>query len=397
MNILFVSSWFPYPPDNGSRIRAYNLLKALSARHNVSMISLYQADSKIDRVDALNEICRVISLHEAKSFKPGTIKSIMGYLSIKPRSFVDTFDPAIKIAVEKGIAQIKPDAIVVSELAAMIYMPDRPVVPVVLDALEMGLMCRYVSDSHGLKLLARRLTLFKHRRFITDILKRTASYTCVSEDELRLCSNFFPNTTGSVIPNGVDTEHYTPNDRKPEFGILVYNGALTYSANLGAVRYFCESIQPLLLERILTAKLLVTGRITGVDLTGIEGCPGIELTGYVDDIRTVLNKSAICIVPLRQGGGSRLKILEAMAAGIPVVSTSVGAEGLDCVPDKHLLIADDPVSFVSAIERILTDDKLAASLSTEARLLVEKQYSWKTIGERLVNLVDDAVANRSVS
>jgi glycosyltransferase involved in cell wall biosynthesis len=397
MNILFVSSWFPYPPDNGSRIRAYNLLKTLSASHNVSMISLYQSDSKIERVDALNDICRVISLHEAKSFKPGTIKSIAGYFSVKPRSFIDTFDPTIKTAVMTGITQTKPDAIVVSELAAMIYMPERPVIPVILDALEMGLMCRYASDSHGLKSLARQLTLLKHRRFITDILKRTALYTCVSDDELRLCSSFFPCSAGSVIPNGVDTEHYTPNDRKPEFGILVYNGALTYSANLGAVRYFCESIQPLLLERIPEARMLVTGRTTGVDLTGIEGCPGIELTGYVDDIRTVLNRSSICIVPLRQGGGSRLKILEAMAAGIPVVSTSVGAEGLNCVPGKHLLIADEPDSFVSAIESILTDAELAERLSSEARLLVENQYSWKTIGQRLVGLVDGAVAHGSMS
>ncbi|MHB1457839.1 MAG: glycosyltransferase family 4 protein [Armatimonadota bacterium] len=395
MKILFISSWFPYPPDNGSRIRAYNLLKALSVKHKISLISLYQADSRIELVDALKDMCDVLSIHESKVFKPGTLKSILGYLSIRPRSFIDTYNPEIEAAIEAGISNTKPDAIVVSELSVMNYIPRNINIPVVLDALEMGLMCRYISDSQGLKSLARRMTLLKHQWMVSDLLKRTAAYTCVSDDELRLCLEMYPGNKGCVIPNGVDTDHYTLENRNTKSEILIYNGALTYSANLDAIRYYSEYISPLLHKRLPNAKLLITGRNTGVDLSCIKDNPNIELTGYVDDIRSVLNRSSVCVVPLKQGGGSRLKILEAMAAGVPVVSTSIGAEGLNCIPDKHLLIVDEPEDFASAIEQIMKNPDLADNLSREARLLVEKQYSWKEIGANLAGLVESVVDDRN--
>ena len=412
MKLLFISTWFPYPPDNGSRIRAYNLIKALSRKHEVHLVSLLQEDSDPANASELDDICRVVSLHPARWFKPGTLKSLAGFLSTKPRSYLDTFDPSIRAAVVDAIAQVSPDAIVAAQLGAMVYVPPRVYVsprpephylrpelvegrpaPVLFEEVEIGSMHRRLAAQAPLKRIRAALTFAKHCNLVKDLLRRADAFTCVSPGELgavrRCCS---PKMSGTVVPNGVDTHHFTPANHHPEDGALLYNGALTFGANLDAVRYFASEVYPILRVRRPEARLRVTGRVDGVDLTGIADCPGVELTGYVKDIREVLSRSAACIVPLRQGGGSRLKILEAMAAGAPVVSTSVGAEGLDVEPGRHLLIADTPEEFADAVTRVLTDPDLASRLSAEARDLVERRYDWSAIGgqleERLALLVD---------
>jgi glycosyltransferase involved in cell wall biosynthesis len=174
-------------------------------------------------------------------------------------------------------------------------------------------------------------------------------------------------------------------------GVLLYNGALTYGANHDAVRYFASEIYPILSKLYPGVKLLVTGRTTGVDLRGIEDCPGIELTGYVADMRDILATSAACAVPLRSGGGSRLKILEAMASGVPVVSTTMGAEGINCVNGEHILLADTAQSLAEAIAAVLTKPQLAENLAGNARRLVEQSYSWDSLGDQFRNIVESVV------
>jgi glycosyltransferase involved in cell wall biosynthesis len=194
-----------------------------------------------------------------------------------------------------------------------------------------------------------------------------------------------------VIPNAADTEHYDYSRWLPEAEVLVYTGSLGYSANRDAVMYYKEEIMPLVRESYPNVQLLVTGRYESVDVDGIGKCAGIRLTGYVDDIRDVLSRASACIVPLRQGGGMRLKIPEAMAAGVPVVSTSVGVEGLSCTHGEHLLIGDTPEEFAAGIVRVLGDRTLAERLRENARRLVEERYSWRSSAGRFARLVESMV------
>jgi len=395
MRVLFVSAWFPYPPDNGSRIRAYNLIRSLSSRHQVYLVSLLQEDSLRENAEHLSGICEVVSLHESRWFRAGSLRSFLGLFSGKPRSYVDTFVPSVRNAIQKAIREVSPDVIVASQAGSMVYVPADAPAPVVFEEMEVGWMHRQLRNCRGVKRLRRQLTLAKYRSFIRGLLRRADAYTCVSTQERELISRFYdPGITGTVVPNGVDTDYYNGGARNPEPEALVYNGALTYGANLDAVRYFASDIYPILKDRCPRAKLRVTGRTTGVDLRDVEDCPGIVLTGYVDDMRDVLNRSAACVVPLREGGGSRLKILEAMAAGVPVVSTSVGAEGLDCTDGKEILIADAPAEFVEAITRVLTDASVAQELSQNARNLVEQRYSWSMIGDSFVDMVETVACER---
>jgi glycosyltransferase involved in cell wall biosynthesis len=399
MKVLFLSTWFPYPPDNGSRIRAYHLLKALARRHDVYLISLLQEDSDPENAVHLEEICKVWSLHESRWFNPGTFKSFLGFFSSRPRSFVDTFDPSVKQAVREAVLQIQPDAIIVSTIGVAEYVPHDLRVPIVMDHhnCEYAIMKRAAENRAGA--LARfRYTLGwkKFARWEAAVCRAFDGVAMVSdldrEDMLRAAPDL---KNVGVIPNGVDTAHYQPCDRAPEPGVILYNGALTYGANLDAVRYFVSDIYPRLQADLPHLKLMVTGRTAGVDLSGIEDCPGVELTGYVQGMRDVLRGSSACVVPLRHGGGSRLKILEAMAAGVPVVSSSKGAEGIDCTDGDHLLIADEPDDFAAAIKLVLENAELAGRLATTARKLVVDRYDWSTIGEAFTEFVESAVARRN--
>jgi glycosyltransferase involved in cell wall biosynthesis len=211
----------------------------------------------------------------------------------------------------------------------------------------------------------------------------------VSDEDRRLLLEVAPDLDNlHVVPNGVDVSRHNPELRQPRAGVILYNGALTYGANLDAVRYYAASIHPILSQRIPGVRLRVTGRYDGVDLSGIKGCAGIELTGYVEDIRTELSSASVCLVPLREGGGTRLKILEAMAAGVPVVATSVGAEGIDVVDHEHILIADAPEDIAQAVATVLCDSVIAATLSCNARRLVETKYDWSAVGRSFVGVVE---------
>jgi glycosyltransferase involved in cell wall biosynthesis len=182
----------------------------------------------------------------------------------------------------------------------------------------------------------------------------------------------------AVVPNGVDLEYNRTEgiDRRPSQ--LVFTGALTYEPNLDAMRYFLAEIFPRVLEQEQAARLIITGRTGGASLPTADG--HVTLTGYLEDIRPMIASSTACVVPLRKGAGTRLKILEAMALGTPVVSTSKGAEGLEIDPEVHFLPADDPIS--------LPADPAAGAPTGSRRtvgragLRVRQQYDWSDIGRR---------------
>lgn len=399
MKILFVSAWFPYPLDNGARIRVYNLIRALSREHEVSLVSLLQEDSRPADAERLADVCDVISLHESRWFKPGTASSMLGFFSARPRSALDTFDPRVRDAVRDAIDRISPDAVVMSTLGVVEYLPRELRTPCVLDEhnCEYAVLKRNAEKMQNIiKRLRYSLAWRKFAKWEARVCRRFDSVVMVSESDRALILAAAPNLREvGVVPNGVDVSHYSPVEWQPNTTKLLYNGALTYRANEDAVRHFASDIYPLLRERCPEVVLHVTGRTTDVDVRGIVDCPGIELTGYVEDIRDELRNSAVCVVPLREGGGSRLKILEAMAAGVPVVSTSIGVEGIDAVAGTHLLVADTPADFAEAVGQVLEDAHLSRALSANARAFVEEQYSWSNLGREFSRIVESVAGKRS--
>jgi glycosyltransferase involved in cell wall biosynthesis len=214
----------------------------------------------------------------------------------------------------------------------------------------------------------------------------------VSEIEGQRLRAVAAGTAVSLVPNGVDTAVLRP---LPEAAVgkrLIFVGHLRYPPNIDAVRFLAHHILPALHARIPEARLTVVGDGAPGALGEFRGRDDIDLVGRVPSPLPYYQDAHVAVVPLRAGGGTRLKILEAMALGRPVVSTPLGCEGLAVEDDKHLLIADDAEGFVAAVARLLTDRALAGRLTLEARALVERDYDWTGIADRLLRVYDELLA-----
>jgi glycosyltransferase involved in cell wall biosynthesis len=196
----------------------------------------------------------------------------------------------------------------------------------------------------------------------------------------------------SLIPNGVDTAALRPLPEAAAGKRLIFVGHLRYPPNVDAVRFLAHHILPALRARIPDARLTVVGDGAPGALGEFSGRDDIDLVGRVPSPLPYYQDAHVAVVPLRAGGGTRLKILEAMALGRPVVSTPLGCEGLAVEDGKHLLVADDAANFAAAVARLLTDRALVARLTLEARALVERDYDWTGIADRLLRVYDELLA-----
>lgn len=399
MKLLFLSRWFPYPPNNGSKIRVFNLLKQLARRHEVALVSFG------DRGDAANaralailgEYCSSVRVLPYRGFRPSSARSLLGLLSPQPRSLVDTFSADMRCAVVEQFGDGRYDLVVASQLDMVPYALALPGVPALLEELELSTYLDAASKETSLPRRVRALlTWVKLSAYLRRTLPRFATCTVVSERERANLKRVAPwYTSVEIVPNALELSEYDGGYGPPHPDTLVFCGALTYSANYDAVRHFLGTAYPLI-TRVLPGVLLrVTGDNTGVDPASLPRCTGVEYTGYVPDVRPVVAESWASVVPLRMGGGTRLKILESMALDTPVVSTSKGAEGLEVTDGEDILIADDPGLFAEKTVALLRSDALRSRLAAGARHLVESKYDWNLVGATLLDLVDRAAAGRA--
>jgi polysaccharide biosynthesis protein PslH len=394
VHILFLSSWFPYPPDNGSKVRVYHLLRALGSRYHLSLLSLAFQTADPDHAAVLREFCDEVQAVYRSPFEVGTLLNATRFLSLSP---VVTWPiPDMKRAVESALARTPCDVIIASTEAMACYALTAPAHSArVLEehnSLTRQMRERYLQCPAGLRRLQCWASWQKTRRYEARLLRQFDLCTMVSELDRSVSLNELPGYQGpmEVIPNGVDCEHNRPYSHEPVPGRLVYSGALTYQANYDAMCYFLAEIYPLIRQRAPDATLTITGSTAGVNLGRFGRDASVQFTGQVPDVRPAVGGAKVCVVPLRQGGGTRLKILEAMALGTPVVSTRKGAEGLEVIDGQHLLLANHPADFADCTVRLLREPGLRASLAANARRLVEQRYDWAQIGQRFVMLVEHA-------
>ncbi|MGQ0601230.1 MAG: glycosyltransferase family 4 protein [Anaerolineales bacterium] len=398
MNLLFLSRWFPYPPDNGSRIRVFNLLKALSTRYTVDLISFAEGPVAPEHLEALRFICRRVEVAPYRGFQPNGWRALAGFFSTAPRSIVDTYSPEMRRRVECASQAQAYDIVLASQLDVAPYVGFARGAVRILEEIELTLLHEaFTTERHPLKQARYGLMWWKLTRYLKQLLRSFDGYTVVSQAEHDLVQRLAPSGLhGIIVPNGVDVASHSDDFGKPEPDTLIYSGALTYHANFDAVRYFLREIFPRIQAVRPQVRLVITGRHDGVPLERLPMHAGVTLTGYVPDIRPYVASAWCTVVPLRQGGGTRLKIIESLALGTPVVSTSKGAEGLNLEHDRHLLLADGPDEFAAGVVRVLADNDLRARLSAEGRRVVARQYDWEQIGRAFTNFVEQAIAQRVV-
>ena len=399
MRILFLSRWYPFPPHNGSKIRIYNLLRVLSEEHEVDLIALADPTERVGgRADRLDDICRSVRVIPRPVYQPTSGKALAALLSSRPRYLVDTYSQAFTDTLHSSLASRSYDLIVGSQFSMMPYAWEARDWPVLLEELELGLFrdaaCVPIS---GLGSLRTRLTWAKMSRYLRTTLPTFSACTVASSTERQHVLDLMPDYRSvHLIPNCIDVDDYAGVYESRESNALVFSGALTYDANYHGMAWFLDHVYPAIQAQHPSARLRITGSVDGVDLSSLRLAPGCELTGHVADIRTLIARSTVSVVPLLTGGGTRLKILESMALGTPVVATTKGAEGLDATPGEHLLVADTPSEFASYVATLLGSPGLRQQLAERGRAFVRSHFDWKVVGPKFLNAVEHAAHGRSV-
>ncbi len=392
MKILFLSTWFPYPPNQGSKTRAFHLLKALARKHSVALVSFEDAPLKPEWRQVVEDLCPLVEIVRERPFARPRLRSWLGWLTPTPSAVVAGYSRQMSEAVREVAGRWSPDAVVAMTFAAAPYALEVEGVRRVVDVdnlLALMLREEYLRTA-GLPRRARRYLAYrKLRRYERRLFSQFDLCLVTSALDCGRIREYIPlrESQLGLVPNGVDLEYFTPNGNPPQGDSLVFTGSLAYDPNRDAMEYFLEEIFPEIRRARPTAHLTITGAAGGAPLRPELRQGPVRFTGYLDDVRPVVRSSAASVVPLRKGAGTRLKILEAMALGTPVVSTSKGAEGLRVEPGVHLLMADRASEFAAQTTRLLTDPGLRASLAEKARRLVTEEYAWDSIGRQFEQAV----------
>lgn len=395
LRLLYLASWFPHPADNGSRQRTLYVLRELAARHDVSLIALYDEDQTPPQIDALRAYSKDITALPRKAFVPRRARALRAFFSPQPRSVIDTLDADVAACVQNHIAQTAYDVLLVGELAMAPYARAVRGPRKILDDIEASVFADPFQQARGLRRMRRGLTWWKFQNYVRELAREFDALTVVSSREQALVQAMgIPAKQIHIVPNGVDVSAADSVASNAEPNTLIYNGATTFAPNRDAMYFFVREALPFVRAQAPDVKLRITGRAEQVAQNELSEDNVVLFTGYVSDVKPWVKASTICIVPLRQGGGTRLKILEAMALRTPVVATSKGAEGLNLRHREHLLIADTPRAFADAVLELLRNPLLRETLSANAYAQVRREYDWNVIGEHLNRLLVERTSSQ---
>lgn len=388
LSILFVAHMPASPPRLGAQARMHGLMTQLARRHDLTAVML--VNNRLDAGEcrrAMQAYCREVVLvpnvfgHEGLTKRLLQLRSLASAWSLERLLFAV---PALQQALD-GVLRARRFDLVNLEFSFLGCCnlrqapPGERLPPVVVDShnIEYDLSRQYARASGS---LARRLYAgVNWRKLRREELGtyRDADGVCLcsAADERRLLGQVPARTV--VIPNAADVEYYQPRPTDPpaDGRTVVFFGHLSYVPNIDAVTHFVRDIWPRIAEAHPNARCQIVGDGAPASLLALAG-PRIELTGFVPDLRPHLAAAAAIVVPLRLGGGTRLKIVEAMAMGKAIVSTTLGAEGIEAVPGRDLIVADHPAAFAGSVNRLLADRDLAERIGTSARRLAVQGYSW---------------------
>ena len=392
MNILFLSRWFPYPQDNGSKIRIHNILTNLAKSNDVTLVSF--VDQAGINPDSYRQYSKVSNIEVVpwKPYSSGSLKAILGLFKSTPRFILDTYSLEMDSLIRNIIKQSNFDLICASQLSMASYFSCFGGIPAIFEELELGLFLGQAEKSNNLfKRFRHNLTWLKLRQYLSRLLDSFIGCTVVSDQERKLFVQNFPlhQQKVEIIPNCVQLKDYEHIKANPTPNQLIFTGSFRYHANYEAMLWFIREIFPIILEQLPDTKLIITGDHNNQSLPSIKN---IILTGYIEDIKPVIASAWVSIAPLLVGGGTRLKILEAMAIGVPVVSTSKGAEGLDVNHGEHMFIADSSDEFANQVIAILRNRDLRDHLVTNAKHLIKEKYNWENANKHFLQMIEQAIS-----
>jgi glycosyltransferase involved in cell wall biosynthesis len=391
MRLLWVAPYVPYPPSHGGKVRVFNILKRLGARHQIHLLAVDDtgmAEASLRPLDAYCARVEVVPQYHPRSLTSRVAQT----LSPRPMAVAEATSSAGMAALDRLLSAGPFDAAVIEQVQAAEYI--RPLrragIPVLL-------VCHNVERRvwEGLKRypptlkkkLRAQLEVSKLRRYEPRVVRAATARVAVSEEDRSELERIARVPVG-LSPNGVDTDFFAfqPRTARSQDAPwrLVMTGSMSYLPNVDAAQFFLDAVLPLLRARQRAVEVSFVGSNPTTELLASDDpANGVRFTGFVEDVRPYVAGADIFIAPLRHGSGTRLKLLEAMAQGVPVVTTTAGCEGLDVRHQEHLWIADTPEAFAAGVATLMGDPERGAAMTANARILVERAYSWEPIAAAL--------------
>lgn len=388
MRILLLTLVAPFPPDSGPKVKTYNLLQYLGRHHEVTLVSLVRTEQERAHAESLRGLCKAVytvpfrrsrlrdAYHLARSLLTGTSFIMNRDASPELRALLADLTRREPFEIvhpdQLNMAQFAvdlPGALVLDEHNAVWTIVAR------MAANETNLLKRLFFD-----LEARRL-----RRYEAAICARFDALLAVSEPDLRFLASAAASAATTlpparIVPIAIDARAEPPVQRVSEPRTILSMATMFWPPNVDGVLWFANEVYPLVKRAVPEANFAVVGARPPASVRRLaDADPSIQVTGYVEDPRPFLEQTAALIVPVRAGGGMRVKILEALARGLPVVSTTIGYEGIDLQPGQHLLVGDTPAAFAEALVRVLRDPALGRQLAAAGRRVAEEVYDWRVV------------------
>ena len=386
MRVLMLSPTLPWPLNMGSKIRIYHVLREMArAGHEVSLLTLAHEPYGMADLESLKAHCKKLYVVPVKN-RSRPRAALKALLSFKPYGVAKFENPEFREAVSEAL-QENYDILWVHFMETLAYMPKRrlwerkPVV--VLD--------QHNADERFWETFARegspwvrffaKFNLWQLRRFQASVLKEVDIILSVSKEDADFTQSRLSNpaTQVWVVPNGVDTEKLRPPDIAERKNRIIFCGAMDVLMNIDAVNWFAYRVLPRVREAVPDAEFWIVGRDPTPKVKALASLPGVRVTGQVEDVRPYYAEAKVAVAPFRYGGGTKLKVLEAMALGVPVVATPIGCQGIEAVPGKHLFKEENEKAFAERVVNLLQEENLRLQMAMEARKLVEERYSWHSI------------------
>ncbi len=394
MRILWLTYDLPYPLNSGGKIRAYYLIKHLAVRNKITLFSYYREEGQKKYVGELEKFCQKIILFRRRPV--WCWQNLILSLNPKlPFAAATYFSPPLKAALKKELINGDYDLVHFESFYPALYLPLAKKLGVKTlmgnENIEYQVYARYASQKPPIFRQLLELEVFRMRLFEEELWRLADINIAVSTQDAVTIEGITKKNC-SVIPNGVDSSSFTVKKVTPKSYKLIFIGSLTYQANIDAVRYFLEKIYPLVKKQVFKAEFLLVSWHKPSWFN--KYCQDSSIRLIQDKERTtaeLFQPADILVAPIRIAGGTRIKILEAMAAGLPVVTTSVGIEGIEAKNEEEVVIADEPENFAGRVVELLNNSRRRRELGLAGRRLVTENYNWLKIAEKL-NKVYEKIA-----
>jgi polysaccharide biosynthesis protein PslH len=394
MKILQISPRVPYPLNEGGAIGIFNITKFLSLRGNEIVFLAFTNDDTLDYSE-FKKYCKLITIkRNLKNTIPGAIRNL--FTSI-PFTYQKYKSPEAIEIIDSLIQKEKFDVVHVDHLHVAAYgkyIKEKYNIPVILREHNYETMIwkrMYENEASFLKRLFIKMQMRKVENYevrMCSLFDRCFMITKNDEDNLKEHPGIFHT---EIIPAGVDVNFFQEKySGKKEKQSLLFLGSLEWYPNLDAFNWFYNSVFPLIIRKYPEIKLYLAGKNPPESILNLKD-KNVCVLGMVDDIREIMDKCEVCVVPLRIGGGIRIKILEMMAMKKAIVSTNVGCEGMEVIDHKHLLTAPDAESFANAVSLLIENDNLRSTLEIEGFNLVNRIYKWENIAEKMESVYTETI------